>query len=187
MSAVTRHPHGENRLLAGLTDGDFALLAPHLISLPLPLGEMVAEAGQQIRFAYFPHTAVISLLITLSDGTAADSATIGSEGFVGLAGFLGADVSQTNAIVQVEGGASQIELSLLREAARASRSLLEALLRYGGALLQQLSQSVVCNRVHSVEQRAARWLLMTHDRARRDTFSMTHEFLADMLACIGRP
>jgi CRP-like cAMP-binding protein len=168
-------------LLAALPKSEFARLSPHLKTVKLHFKDVLTEAGEPVREAYFPHAAVVSLMAVMANGSSAEAATVGPEGFIGVGGLLGDDVALYRSIVQVAGEASRIDIAHLRAAHRQSGLVQDLLLRYIRAHLVQLSQSVVCNSLHTVEQRAARWLLMAHDRAKRDRFGLTHHFVSEML------
>jgi CRP-like cAMP-binding protein len=135
---------------------------------------------------YFPHRGVISMLTVMPDGSAVESATVGPEGMAGIPVFLGAEQMASNAFVQVPGEAARIEAGAFRRVIADSPALHRLLLRYTLALMNQMMQSAACNRTHAVEERCARWLLMTQDRVHGDTFPLTQEFLAQMLG-VRRP
>jgi CRP-like cAMP-binding protein len=175
-----------NRFLASLPREDRSRLAPHLVPTHLRRGQVLTEAGAPLREVWFPHDAVVSFQSIMSDGEVAESGTLGSEGFVGFSGLLGSDIAISHAVVQVPGDAARTRLAVVQSAWSESEAFRQQVLLYIRAVLAQLSQSVACNALHSVEQRLARWLLMTHDRAGRDTFAITQEFIAEMLA-VHRP
>jgi CRP-like cAMP-binding protein len=157
-------------------------LLPLLEHLPLPLRLTLIEHDVPIRYVVFPLEGVVSLISTLADGTKVEVATIGPEGMVGLPLFLRATSIPFTAFVQVPGEALRMEAAAFDRLMDEATSEFSALLyRYTQALFNQLGQHVVCNRLHPIAQRCARWLLMTHDRMGRDTFSLTQEFLAQML------
>ncbi len=130
---------------------------------------------------YFPTTAVVSLLYTLASGMTAEMGLTGNDGVVGVALFLGGDTTPNRAVIQVAGGALQMKAKVLREEFARGRAFQQALLRYTQALITQISQTAVCNRLHPVEQRLCRWLLLCHDRVRSAELRMTQEFIANML------
>jgi CRP-like cAMP-binding protein len=125
-------------------------------------------------------TGVGSILTVEQDGTETEVATAGYEGIVGLQVFLGAETATGRAFLQVPGSAFRLKADVFRAETKRSAALAEALLRYAEGFLNQISQTVSCNRSHSIDQRAARWLLMIEDRAGRE-FELTHEFLSHML------
>ena len=171
-----------NQLLRELSAADYALLVPHLQRVTLGVGEKISDANGRTRYVFFPETAVLSLILTMADGAAVEAATVGNEGVVGLAAFLGNGAMTTQCLTQIAGDAQRLPaVTLLR--VLAERPALGVLLRrYTQAFINQLAQSVACNRLHTIDQRCARWLLMTHDRVGGgDSFDLTQEFLSYML------
>lgn len=170
-----------NRLLAALPSEELVELRPHLERVQLALRDVLYEQGCPMRHVYFPETAVVSFTSTLGDGGTVEVGTAGREGMVGLPAFLGDDTSFMRAIAQVPGAALRMDVAAFMRVARAPNALHRLLLRYTQAFLTQVAQTAACNAAHLVEQRCARWLLMTHDRVNGGEFPMTHEFLALML------
>ena len=171
-----------NRILASLPASTLARLSPHLEPVSLSLRELVFEAREPVSHALFPIDGVVSLVTELADGSPVEMATIGNEGMTGIAAFLETGWLPYRAFVQVPGRALRLDASVLADELRRDDGLSRVLKRHTQALLTQVAQSVACNRMHAVEERCARWLLMTHDRVdRARQFSMTHEFLATML------
>jgi CRP-like cAMP-binding protein len=177
--------HRANWLLAAMPARDLTRLTPHMETVPLRPRAILAEAGTPLRYAYFPHGGVICLMATMRHGIA-ETATVGAEGCVGLEALLGGRTASQRVLVQVGGSASRVAMPELVAATRRSPALQALLLGYVRFFLIQVLQSVACNGLHSVRQRSARWLLMTHDRAGSDSFGLTHQFLAEMLG-IQRP
>ena len=178
---------GHNLLLASLPRDVFARLEPELTKVSVALKQTLLEPNRVIEEVYFPVTGVMSLVLELQDGGRAEVGTVGNEGMVGVPVFLGADTSPTRCFSQVPGDALTLPVPKFREALAAADGVLHRLVaRYSQAVLNQISQSVACNHLHSIEQRTARWLLMTHDRVGGDEFPMTQEFLAQMLG-VRRP
>ena len=170
-----------NRLLATLTAEDLRWLASHLERVELMQGKVLAEEGEALPYTYFPHTAVVSLVRELTDGRVAEMATFGREALVGLV-FDGIPLQAFGRyIVQMPGAASRIETARLQKAAGARPGIRNMILRYTEMLMALTLQSVACNAVHSVEARASRWIVATHDRVNRDDLRLTHEFLSEML------
>lgn len=170
-----------NRLLSALPAEEFALVEAHLERMRLEQRALLFETGAPIRYVYFPETAVVSMLSVMEDGSAIEVGTAGCEGMAGLPVFLAEGISTEQARVQVPGVASRLDADVFVELARAPGAFNRTLLRYTQAFLTQVAQTAVCNGAHLVEERCARWLLMTHDRVEGDEFPMTHEFLAFML------
>lgn len=169
-----------NRILGALPAAELARLAPHLAPTALPAQEVLFEAGQPITDVWFPLHGVVSLLALLEGGSCVEVANVGSEGIVGVPlapqGSLG-----VRAVVEIAGAALRMPApALVAEVDRAGR-LATLVRRYAQALFSQVAQGAACNRLHSNEERLARWLLMGDDRADGDGFSVTHEVLAQML------
>lgn len=170
-----------NRLLAALPTGEYAALVPHLTPIRLDTGAEIYAPGAPILDAYFPLTGVASTLVTMADGAMIETGTIGNEGFIGLAGFHGGDGGPLTSVAQVPGVHARLSIARLREAAAPGSTLARLLDRFGQAFYVLAAQSAACNRLHPVEERCARWLLLTHDRAGATTFQLTHEYLGYML------
>src|ERR1700694_1599969 len=170
-----------NRLLAALTPEPYQRLAPHLEPVAFSLGEVVYESGAHMRHVYFPTTSHISLLYTMLDGATAEMGLVGNEGVVGIALFMGGDTTPNQAVVQGAGSALKMNAKAMQEEFRRGGEFQHLLLRYTQALITQISQTAVCNRLHSMEQRLCRWLLMTHDRTQANELQMTQEFISNML------
>jgi CRP-like cAMP-binding protein len=171
----------KNHLLAALSKDDFARLQSNLKSVPLRLGEVIYESGEQMDYIYFPTTTIISLLYVMENGSTAEIGVVGNEGLVGIALFMGGGTMPNRAIVQSAGRAVKMKTKYLREEFSRGGVFQQLLLRYTQALLTQISQTAVCNRLHSIEQQLCRWLLLNHDRLQSDKLVMTHELIANML------
>jgi len=180
MSTGSR-PTMENRLLAALPADERNRLAPHLEPFPLHLKNTLHEVDEPIDYVYFPNTGVISLVSVMADGAIVEVATIGNEGMAGLPVFLGSASMSARAFPQIEGHAMRMRAEVFRECVDASSPLTGLLHRYTQALFNQIAQGAACNRAHPLEERCARWMLMTHDRVDGDEFLLTHEFLSQML------
>jgi CRP-like cAMP-binding protein len=174
-----------NRLLASLPAADYARLASGMTRVDLDLKHVVFDVDRPIEQVHFPEAAVISILSVMADGSAVETATVGHEGMVGLPVFLGTDQMSAQAFCQIPGPSLRIASDDFRRALADSAALTLALQRYTQALFLFVAQSSACNRLHSMPQRCARWLLHTHDRVGaevgRDEFPLTHEFLSQML------
>jgi CRP-like cAMP-binding protein len=177
----TRPNHRANRLLAALEPDDFACLEPHLQIMNLEQDQVLHEAGDTFRHAYFPHDTVVALVAVLKDGRSAEMAVYGHEGVIGLIGSMVTGQSFGRYVVQTPGTASRIDMERMREVISSRPKVLQLVLRFGEAMMARVLQNVACNAVHSVEERCCRWILSVHDRLDRDTLPLTHEFLADML------
>ncbi len=176
----TREPV-ENRLLAALPDDDYERLLPSLQQVSFSLGEVVYEFGGQLDYVFFPTNSIVSLLYTMENGSSAEMGLTGNDGVVGIALFMGGGTMPNRAVVQSAGGALRMKAKVLQDEFARGGKLQQLLLRYTQALITQISQTAVCNRLHSVEQQLCRWLLLSHDRLKVDELIMTQELLADML------
>jgi CRP-like cAMP-binding protein len=174
-------PTVRNHLLASLSPDDFARLAGALQPVTLALKQVLHEPGQMIESVYFVEAGTASMIAPLKNGDALEVGLIGRDGLVGLPVVLRTDLAVTEALIQVPGAALRLPAAVLREALAASPSFLGLLLRYMQAFHVQVTQSAACNGRHPLEERLARWLLMTHDRAEGDVLPLTQEFLAIML------
>ena len=172
-----------NLLLGALPEADFERLKVHLRSRDGEQKYVLVEAGQRINEVYFPVDAVISVLTRMDDGASVEIATIGNEGLVGVPAAWGSETMNPRefATVQVPGSVVCMDAGTFREEVLQQGALASLVERYTQAFFTQVSQQVACNGLHSVEQRCARWLLLTQDRVGTDEFPMTHEFLAQML------
>ena len=141
----------------------------------------IYEPNKPFEHVYFPETAIGSVVNVLEDGTEIEIATVGYEGMVGLPVFLGTRQTPARAFWQVAGTAFRLEAAFLEKEKRNGSPLAATLGLYTQGFFAQIAQSVTCNRLHSLEQRCARWLLMTHDRVPGDEFPLKQEFLAKML------
>jgi CRP-like cAMP-binding protein len=171
----------ENRLLAALPQEEYERLRLHLEQVSFDLGEVVYESGERLDHVYFPTTAIISLLYLMEDGSSAEMGLAGNEGVVGIALFMGGGTMPNRAVVQSAGGAVRLKAKVLQTEFALGSRFQQLLLRYTQALITQISQTAVCNRLHSVEQQLSRWLLLSHDRVQADELVMTQELIADML------
>jgi signal transduction histidine kinase len=176
---------GGNRLLLLLSAGSRAQLEP-LVPVQLDTRDVIQESGTPALYAYFPVTAVVSLVSTMESGASAEIAMVGREGMIGLNDVLGAVASPTSAVVQVSGTAVRVATATLRVARRAIPAIGHVLDLYTEARLIQVAQTAACNRLHSVDARLARWLLAMHDRIAGDEFVVVQESIAEMLG-VHRP
>ena len=176
-------PNGSvrNRLLSALPPHEYARLRPYLEPVHFEQRQMLFEQEGPVSHAYFPETMVVSLVSRLRGGATVEVGTAGCEGMAGLPLFLGDDSSSIRAFAQIPGMAVRMEAEAFIRLASAPGAFHQMLLRYTQAFLTQVAQTGACNAAHLVEERCARWLLMTHDRVFGDRFPLTHEFLAFML------
>ncbi len=171
----------ENRLLAALPADEYERLRPQLQQVTFSLGEVVYEFGGHLDYVYFPTTSIVSLLYTMENGTSAEMGLTGNDGVVGIALFMGGGTMPNRAVVQSAGEAIRMNVKVLQDEFARGGKFQQLLLRYTQALITQISQTAVCNRLHSVDQQLCRWLLLSHDRVKADELIMTQELIADML------
>jgi CRP-like cAMP-binding protein len=176
----------KNRLLALLPQPDYLQLLPQLEPVQLAAKQLLFERNQTVRYVYFPCTAMISIVALMEDGSALEVGNIGNEGMAGLSSFLGSKMATATAVCQIPGKAYRLRTQDLADLTREHTPLRKVIQAYTVAFMGQLSQSVACNRLHSVEQRFARWMLMTQDRVGEQAFNLTQEFIAQMLG-VHRP
>ncbi len=178
-------PAAENRLLAALAThapDDAMWLAPHLESMTLKQGDVLAEPGEPFTHVYFPETAVLSAICRMKDGGAVEVGTVGNEGLAGIAIFLGGEASANETVAQIPGAACRVPSSLFVNGAHGRPGLRRLVDKYVQAYLMQVAQTAACNRLHDIESRCARWLLETHDRVGgANSFPITQKYLAIML------
>jgi CRP-like cAMP-binding protein len=178
--------HRENWLLAQLAPSAFEILAERMERISIRLGDVIVEQGGPLRHAWFPNSAVFSLLTVMTNGASAETCTVGKEGMLGVQLLAGIGVHPQRIVTQVAGETWRIPADRLAAVLREQIALRELLTRYSIAFLQQANQNAACNRLHNVQQRMARWLLFTRDRVGRDEFEITQNFLAEMLG-VHRP
>ncbi len=177
---IARQPK-QNLLLAALPAPEFARVASGLELVPMLLGDMLYEPGEQLQHAYFPTTAIVSLHYVMESGDASETAGVGNEGVVGISLFMGGGSTTSSAVVQTAGHAWRLERRLVLQEFNRGGPVQALLLRYTMALMAQLGQTVACNRHHSIEQRLCRWLLFTLDRVASPDLVITQELIAGML------
>jgi CRP-like cAMP-binding protein len=161
-----------NHLLAALPGDEFDRL---------PLGKVIYESGEQLEYVYFPTTAIISLLYIMENGSTAEIGMAGNDGLVGIALFMGGSTTPNRAVVQSAGNAFRLRSKALKFEFGLGGTFQNILLRYTQYLMTQISQTAVCNRLHSVEQQLCRWLLINHDLLQTNKLIMTHDLIANML------
>lgn len=172
-----------NAVLAGLGEQPLSRLLPDLTEGPLPSGLVLHEPAGPVQAVVFPLTGVVSVVADLGADQVVETATIGREGMVGLSVFLGAPAPTERSLVQVPGrGLTMTAEDFAEHIADVDGALTAMLRRCTQALFTQTARNAACNRVHTVRQRAARWLLTTADRMDAPTFELTQHFLAQTLA-----
>jgi CRP-like cAMP-binding protein len=178
---TAQHKLRQNHLLAALPAADLEALSAHLALVPMRLGDMLYEPGEQLQHAYFPTSSIVSLHYVTESGASAETAGVGNEGMVGISLFTGGHTTSSSAVVQTAGHAYRIGRHLLKQEFDRAGALQRLLLRYTQALMTQMSQTAVCYRHHSVEQQLCRWLLLTLDRMPSNELVITQELVAGML------
>jgi CRP-like cAMP-binding protein len=176
-------PEGEvkNWLLAALPDSEYGELRFVLEPVELETLQVLFEYDKPIEHVYFLEDCIASILSVMADGSAVETATVGREGMTGIPLFLGAERTQAQCFCQIPGRALRMPAAAFREAIARNGTLTTVLGRYTQALFALIAQNSACNRVHSVRERSARWLLMTQDRIDSDQFPLTQKFFSQML------
>jgi len=171
----------ENLLLAALPVEEYERLRPHLEQVRFAFGKVIYESGGELDYVYFPITALISLLYITENGETAQMGLAGNDGVVGIALFMGGGTMPNRAVVLSAGQTVRMKAKVLQDEFERGGKLQQLLLRYTQALITQISQTAVCNRLHSLEQQLCRWLLLSHDRVQSDELIMTQALIANML------
>ncbi len=174
-----------NRILAALPPAEFGRISQDLEPFALPARIVLYEPDTPLTHVYFPTSGCVSMVNVMEEG-AVEVGTIGFEGFTGLPLLLDDDRMPSRAFVQLAGSSYRMEASVFHQVLDKNPAFERLLNRHSLALFNQAAQSVACNRLHTLESRCARWLLMTHDRMRLEPFILTHEFLSYMLG-VHRP
>lgn len=170
-----------NFLLAALPNDVQERLSQSLEQLKLPLGKVLYNAGDTLKYLYFPIDMIVSLLYVMENGSSAEISVVGAEGVVGTAVFMGGVTSPCQALVQSAGSAVRIPSEALTAEFNKHGDLMNLLLRYTQALITQMAQTAVCNRHHNIDQQLCRWLLLSLDRLPGNNLKMTQDLIANML------
>lgn len=177
----TSQPTYKNCVLALLPAHELKRLAPHLSPASFKRNRSLHEPGEQIETVYFLEEGIASVMVAMEDGTTIEVGLIGRDGLVGLPAVMGNGRSANRTFIQIPGHGYTIKAKILREQCETSSELRACLQRAIQGFFVQTAQTAACNRVHELEERLARWLLMCHDRVQSDHMPITHEFLAMML------
>jgi CRP-like cAMP-binding protein len=177
---VPRQPF-KNRVLASLPAPEIQRLSSHLTRVTFKSKRSLHEPGERIDTVYFLEDAVASVVITMENGATVEVGLIGRDSVVGLPAVMGSGIAVNRTFVQMPGDGFKVKARVLREQVESSRALRSCLHLATEGFLVQTAQTAACNRVHELEERLARWLLMCSDRAQSNHISITHEFLAMML------
>jgi CRP-like cAMP-binding protein len=176
-----------NSILERLSQEDYYRLSGHIEEVTLDFKRVLYEPGDHLSEVYFVEDGVISIITPLEDGGTVETGTVGNEGVVGLPIFLKTGHATERALCQIAGSAKRIPASAIdAEQRRGDSQLIALVLRYTSAVIAMTAQTAACNRMHPVEERMSRWLLMMLDRVGRPEFALTQEFLAQMLG-VRRP
>ena len=175
------HKTFQNRLLAALPEEDVQRFFSDLHPVSFPLRHVIYEVGAPLEYVYFIEQGLASILMNMSNGSTVEVGMIGTEGMVGMPALLGGVISNRQFIVQSPITALRMNAALCKTAFDQSAAVRRVVLRFTEAILDLAAQTAACNRLHLIEQRCARWLLMSSDRMRSDIIPMTHEFLSSML------
>lgn len=170
-----------NWLLSALPSQELDLLRPHASLVPLQRHDVLYQAGGRIERVFFPVDGIVSLVCTMKNGGGVETATIGREGMVGTPVFHGVHTPSQQAIVQVPGRSYCVDAAVFQELIPRLPTLSALLHRFSVVLFTLAAQNSACNRKHSIEERCCRWMLMVGDRLDRDSFDLTHDFIAQML------
>ena len=170
-----------NKLLLAIPDDEFRKIRSRLQFIELPHHLTLHQPHQSVRFAHFPNAGLISLVVELKDGRTVEAGLLGNEGASGMPAVLGLSRSPLREIVQIEGDAFRVRVNALRELLPSTPVLQATLNRYAAGLAMQVAQTAACNRLHKIEERLSRWLLIAQDRLDSGIVPITHDFLATML------
>ncbi|MGI8497324.1 MAG: Crp/Fnr family transcriptional regulator [Gemmatimonadaceae bacterium] len=182
---IDRRAPEQNHLLRAFPSSEYERLLPVLEPVHLAVKQLLCDRDARITHVYFPTTCVASMVNDSEEGSV-EVGTVGREGMVGAAVLLHTESMPTRTFAQIAGSAKRLPVDALRDAVRRSPDVERLLFRYLQAFFEEVAQSVACNRLHTLEERCARWLLMTHDRVDGDEFTLTQEFLSYMLG-VHRP
>jgi CRP-like cAMP-binding protein len=170
-----------NKLLLAIPDEEFRRIRSRLQFVELPHHFVLHQPHQTVRFAHFPNAGLISLVVELKDGRTVEAGLLGNEGASGMPAVLGLSRSPLREIVQIAGDGFRVRVNALRELLPSTPILQATLNRYAAGLAMQVAQTAACNRLHKIEERLSRWLLIAQDRVDSGIVPITHDFLATML------
>lgn len=170
-----------NKILLAIPDNEFAAIGQHLESIGLPRHRILHEPSEKLNFAYFPNAGLISLVVAMEDGKTVEAAVVGNEGAAGIPSAVSLARSPLREVVQIAGEGFRVKVSTLQDVLKSAPEFQMMLSRYAVIQGIQVAQTAACNRLHDVEQRLARWLLMAQDRVDGGSILITHDFLATML------
>ena len=172
----------KNRILAALQPAAIVFFSEHSEVRDMNLGDVIFEDGASVTHVVFPHEGVISIIAEMESGRSVEKSSIGSEGMLGFSVIMGGGASLGKSVVQIAGTASWLSIANLDVALERFHCVRDIMLRYAKSHIAQLMESVACNSLHTAEQRVSRWLLHAHDRMNGDSFYITQESIARLLA-----
>ena len=175
------HNPNQNQLLASVPPAEFRRISPHLELVPMPVGESYYESGGKLQHVYFPTSSIVSLRYVMENGAHAEIAGVGNEGMLGISVFMGDKALPRQALVRTVGFGYRLKARLLLEEFNRAETLQNLLIRYTMDLITRATQTVVCNRYHSVEQKICRWLLLNFDHTSLSQPVVTQDLLASAL------
>src|SRR5271156_3550928 len=170
-----------NKVLLAMPDNEYELMRPDLTHIELPGHLSLHEPMQNIEFVYFPHRGMVSQVVVTEDGRTVEVGVVGNEGYVGAGFAVGLNRSSVREIVQIAGDGFRMTGNALERILRSAPQLRMILGRHAGLQGMQVAQTAACNRLHDIQQRLARWLLMTQDRVNLGLLPITHDFIATMM------
>ena len=170
-----------NKVLLAMPDNEYDLMRPDLTHIDLPHHLSLHEPTQNIEFVYFPNWGMVSQVVVTKDGRTVEVGVVGSEGYVGAGLAAGLTRSSVREVMQIAGDGSRMTGSALERTLRSAPQLQLILNRHAGLQGMQVAQTAACNRLHDIQQRLSRWLLMTQDRVDSGVLPITHDFIATMM------
>src|SRR5580658_4013484 len=171
----------KNKVLLATPDNEYEMMRPELMYIDLPSHLSLHEPTQNIEFAYFPNRGMVSQVVVTKDGRTVEVGVVGKEGYVGAGLAVGLSRSPVREIIQIAGDGFRVTGSALERILRSAPQLHVLLNRHTGLQGMQVAQTAACNRLHDIEQRFSRWLLMTQDRVDSGLLPITHDFIATMM------
>jgi CRP-like cAMP-binding protein len=170
-----------NKVLLATPDNEYELMRPDLTYIDLPHHLSLHEPTQTVEFVYFPNRGMVSQVVVTKDGRTVEVGVVGNEGYVGAGLAVGLSRSSVREIIQIAGDGFRMMGSALERILRSAPQLQMILSRHSGLQGMQVAQTAACNRLHDIQQRLSRWLLMTQDRVNLGVLPITHDFIATML------
>jgi CRP-like cAMP-binding protein len=170
-----------NKVLLATPENEYELMRSDLTYVDLPHHLSLHEPTQTIEFVYFPNRGMVSQVVVTKDGRTVEVGVVGIEGYVGAGLAAGLSRSSVREIIQIAGDGSRIMGNALQRILRSAPQLQVILNRHAGLQGMQIAQTAACNRLHDIQQRLSRWLLMTQDRVQSGLLPITHDFIATMM------